>query len=81
MEGNPLPRKREEIAEKHLPPFIDRLRLNKPGEVLEVDKRGIRLAAARGALRITELQIEGGRRLGAEAFLCGHKLAVGDRLG
>lgn len=55
--------------------------LKKPGEVLEADKRGIRLAAARGSLRITELQIEGGKRLDAEAFLCGHKLAVGDRLG
>lgn len=53
-----------------------------PGEVLEADKRGIKLAAAAcGALRITELQIEGGKRLDAEAFLCGHKLVAGDRLG
>ena len=54
---------------------------NKPGEVLQADKRGIRLAVGRGALKITELQIEGGKRLDPEAFLCGHKLAVGDRLG
>lgn len=81
IEGNSLARKIEEIAEKHLPPFVDRLRLNKPGEVLQVDKRGIRLSAGGGALKITELQMEGGRRLDPEAFLCGHKLAVGDRLG
>ncbi len=55
--------------------------LNKPGEVLRADKGGIILALERGALKITELQMEGGRRLDPEAFLCGHKLAVGDRLG
>ena len=56
-------------------------RLNKPGEVLQADKSGIRLAAGFGALKITELQMEGGKRIGPEAFLCGHKLAVGGRLG
>ena len=52
-----------------------------PGEILQADKRGIILAAGSGALKITELQVEGGKRLDPEAFLCGHKLAVGDRLG
>lgn len=55
--------------------------LSKPGEVSRADKGGIIVDTARGTLRITELQMEGGRRLDVEAFLCGHKLAVGDRLG
>ena len=45
--------------------------MKKPGEVLEVDKHGIILAAARGALRITELQIEGADALTRRPFSAG----------
>ncbi len=42
------------------------------GEVLWADRRGIVVACGEGALRITRLQLPGGRPLTAEAFLAGH---------
>jgi len=43
------------------------------GEVLAVDDNGITVACGDGALRLTELQRAGGKRLTAAAFLQGHK--------
>jgi methionyl-tRNA formyltransferase len=51
------------------------------GEVLAVDDAGIEVACGGGSLRFTELQRPGGRRLGARAFLQGHPIPVGARLG
>lgn len=52
-----------------------------PGEVLSADKTGIVVACGQGALRILELQREGGRRLSAQQFLAGHAIAPGTCLG
>ncbi len=52
-----------------------------PGEVVRVGKDGIRVACGRGSLLVRELQCEGRKRLCAEAFLCGKKLASGERFG
>ena len=52
-----------------------------PGEVLQADKGGIVIGAESGALRIHELQQEGGRRLPAKDFAAGHSLKQGMRLG
>lgn len=52
-----------------------------PGEVLHADKSGIVAACGEGALRILELQREGGRRLSAAEFLAGHELPPGTLLG
>jgi methionyl-tRNA formyltransferase len=52
-----------------------------PGTVCAVDAEGIIVACGKDALRITELQRAGGRRLPAGAFLSGSKLARGARLG
>jgi methionyl-tRNA formyltransferase len=38
------------------------------------------VACGEHALRILELQLEGGRRLSAQQFLAGHSLQPGDRL-
>jgi methionyl-tRNA formyltransferase len=51
------------------------------GEVLSADKNGIVVACGKNALRILELQREGGRRLTAEQFLAGHPLKVGGKFG
>jgi methionyl-tRNA formyltransferase len=52
------------------------------GLVLQADKNGITVACAAGsALRIHELQLEGGRRLTAAEFLAGHPVQPGDRFG
>ena len=53
----------------------------RPGEILAADPTGILLACGQNALRILELQLEGGRRLPARDFLAGHGLPVGLKLG
>ncbi len=52
-----------------------------PGTILRADVQGIVVACGNGALRITELQRAGGKRLAAATFLHGLSLAAGDRLG
>ncbi len=52
-----------------------------PGTVCAAEPAGIVVACGADALRITELQRAGGRRLAAQAFLSGFKLARGTRLG
>jgi methionyl-tRNA formyltransferase len=49
------------------------------GTILSVDKNGIVVACGKNALRILELQHEGGRRMNAAEFLAGHVLKPGDR--
>ena len=50
-----------------------------PGTVLSADKAGIVIGCGQNALRILELQREGGRRLPAEQFLSGFPLNAGGR--
>jgi methionyl-tRNA formyltransferase len=50
-----------------------------PGQVLAADPAGITVACGQGAVRLTELQRAGGRRLGAASFLQGRPVAVGAR--
>ena len=47
-----------------------------PGRVLSVDEQGIAVACGDGALRLTELQRAGGKRLPAAAFLQGQAIAA-----
>ena len=50
------------------------------GNILSADQTGIVVACGQKALRILELQREGGKRLPAEQFLSGFPLAVGQHL-
>ena len=50
-----------------------------PGSVLAVNDGGITVACGNAALRLTELQRPGGKRLAAAAFLQGKPVAVGMR--
>lgn len=52
-----------------------------PGEILAADAAGIVIACGQNALRISALQLEGGRRLTAAEFLAGHRLIAGEKLG
>ena len=49
----------------------------RPGEVLAADAAGILVACGEGALRLTELQRAGGKRLPAAAFLQSRPVPVG----
>lgn len=48
------------------------------GKILSADKTGIVVACGKDALRILELQREGGRRLSAREFLAGNPLKTGE---
>mgnify|MGYP003558273293 FL=1 len=52
-----------------------------PGTVLAADADGVRVQCATGVLRITRLQLEGGKVLDAHAFLNGRPLPAGALLG
>lgn len=52
-----------------------------PGTVLAVTEEGILVAAGGGVLRVEEVQPEGGRRMSAEAYVRGHRVAAGERWG
>ena len=52
-----------------------------PGEILSADKTGIVVGCGEDAVRILELQREGGRRMSAAEFLAGHPLPAGSKLG
>ncbi len=49
----------------------------KPGEVLVSTKNDLHIATGEGALKILELQIEGGKRLDTKSFLTGHHIEKG----
>jgi methionyl-tRNA formyltransferase len=49
------------------------------GTVLSADKNGIVVACEKNALRILELQREGGRRLTVQEFLAGNPLKAGEK--
>jgi methionyl-tRNA formyltransferase len=51
------------------------------GTVLSATTDGVRVQCATGVLRITRLQLEGGKVLDAQAFLNGRPLPAGTRLG
>ncbi len=51
-----------------------------PGCVLAIDGDGVTVACGEGALRLTELQKPGGKRLPAAAFLQGFPMKIGQRL-
>ena len=53
-----------------------------PGKVLEANpKKGLTVACGEGALRLTEIQLVGGKRMKATDFLRGHAIEVGTKLG
>jgi methionyl-tRNA formyltransferase len=50
-----------------------------PGTILQADKDGVVVACGSGALRLTELQKPGGKRLPAAQFLAGTRLHAGQQ--
>jgi methionyl-tRNA formyltransferase len=48
-----------------------------PGEIVGVEPAGLVVACGAGALRLTELQRSGGKRLSAQAFLAGYRISAG----
>lgn len=51
------------------------------GTVIEVTKKYFSVKTSDGAVRISELMPEGGKRMPAAAFMCGNKISVGMKVG
>jgi methionyl-tRNA formyltransferase len=60
---------------------VEDSRHGSPGEILQADKAGLVVACGQGALRIHELQLEGGRKMTAAELLAGHSIQPGGKLG
>ncbi len=54
---------------------------NEPGEVLAIDREGVVIACAAGAIRVTRLQKDGAKVITARDFCNGYGLSVGERFG
>ena len=52
-----------------------------PGELLALERDSLVIACGEGALRVTELQKAGGKRLPVARFLAGHPMNVGEIFG
>jgi methionyl-tRNA formyltransferase len=52
-----------------------------PGEIVQADKTGLLVACGQGALRIHDLQLEGGRKMTVPEWLAGRPLSAGTKLG
>lgn len=53
----------------------------KPGQIVDITKKSIVVKTGKGALAVTELQLEGKKRMTAEAYLCGAGFEQGAVLG
>jgi len=78
---NPAPGSRARLREVELKIWTCTLTTGsgRPGEVLSADPEGISVACGRGALKLTELQRPGGKRLRAGEFLRGFPVSPGER--
>jgi len=56
-------------------------RFGAAGTIVRADSKGIVAACGDGALLVRELQLAGGKRLSAAAFIAGHRVPAGARLG
>ncbi|MFI3212611.1 MAG: methionyl-tRNA formyltransferase [Eubacteriales bacterium] len=52
-----------------------------PGVIVRVEKDGIFVASGKGTLKITQLQLEGKKRMQVKDFLLGYKIQTGEILG
>lgn len=60
---------------------VDDARSGPAGQILVADKSGIVVGCGERSLKVSKLQLAGGKPLSAEQLLAGHPLAAGDRWG
>ena len=53
----------------------------RPGTVVRADRQGLEVATGAGVLQLLEVQLEGKRRMDVAAFVAGHRMETGSRLG
>ena len=79
-EGNP-PRKLKVFSVIQHRRFVPSSAAESPGTVLWADKRGVLVAAGKGAVLLRDVQLEGKRRMPVGVFLLGHPIRPGTRIG
>ncbi len=47
-----------------------------PGDIISVDKKGILVACNNGSVLVTEIQIQGGKRMAVSSYLNGHEIKL-----
>jgi methionyl-tRNA formyltransferase len=72
-----IPQENDHKMLKIFTTIVSRRAKGKPGEVVSVDKHGIRVAAKVGGLLLREVQLEGKKRMHAAEFARGFNLPVG----
>ena len=83
---NPWPSAYTRFGEKTLKiyeatPYDDKDCNAKPGSIVAVDKKSFSIRCREGILRVTNVQLEGKKRMDVAAFLLGNKVEVGMKLG
>ena len=63
------------------PRVINDQKPTEPGLIQQADKNGLLISCGRDSLLVREVQLQGARRMDVAAFLCGHQLKPGFKLG
>ncbi len=72
---------RGKLCHLYKPRIIAGAKEEMPGEIIRADDSGLLVAAGRDYILITEIKIEGGRRMAVADFHRGHKINIGEKLG
>jgi methionyl-tRNA formyltransferase len=54
---------------------------HEPGTITKISKSGMKVACGEGIIDIIEIQLESGRRMTVEEYLCGHMINEGEIIG
>lgn len=72
---------RGKLCHLYKPRIIEGAEKKMPGEIIRADDSGLLVATGRDYIIITEIKIEGGRRMAVADFRRGHKIDIGEKLG
>jgi methionyl-tRNA formyltransferase len=72
---------RGKLCHLYKPRLIEGAEKKMPGEIIRADDSGLLVATGRDYILITEIKIEGSRRMAIADFRRGHKIDIGEKLG
>jgi methionyl-tRNA formyltransferase len=72
---------RGKLCHLYKPRLFEGAEKKAPGEIIQADDSGLLVATGSDYILITELKIEGSRRMAVADFRRGHKINIGENLG
>lgn len=72
---------RGKLCHLYKPRLFEGAEKKAPGEIIQADDSGLLVATGRDYILITEIKIEGSRRMAVADFRRGHKINIGENLG